>query len=1047
MPQLCPHCRTVYEPAASGGPCPRCALTGALAGGPGLVTPADYDFVAELGRGGMGSVTLARQRSLDRLVALKVLARTGPNDPGAAARLLREARAAAAITHPHVVAVHEVGESADGTFIAMEYCEGGSLRERLQGGPLAPRVAATLVRKVVDAVAHAHAAGILHRDLKPSNILLNGLGEPKLSDFGISTALAGATGEHTRTGEIAGSPSYLAPELLSSTAPASAAADVYGLGAVLYECVTGRPPFTGESPAAVLAQIATVEPVAPHALNPAVPRDLDTIILKCLEKSPGARYATAAALRDELDLFLAGRPITARPPSAAGRAVRWMRRNPALAAALGTIFTGAVVAAVLLAERNHLLQEALARSESSEAAARAALRESLLAQARATRFTAREGQRRDALEAVRRAAAIRPGLDARNEALAALNLPDWTPHDNVKVWSDPGISTATPLPGFGAFLHENDAGVFSRRRYPGNQVEWTRTIAPAHSAGQTIVSPDGRWFAVRLQNDEIHVLDAGTGRTIFALPDRPFLFKSSRIWGYGVDMAFSPDGTRFAATGAEGGLSIHAVPSGELVARWTSPAKLVCLAWSNNGRWLAAGGSQQRELNTVALLDAATGKVLVEDKPLARVDFLTWSQDDRWVAVGSRPVQVRASVDFSVRAVVPDRSALHGWFLPGGDRLVLSQQTGQTRLWDIDTGRLLLTKHDTGRPGVWFEGNPVRQWRYNSFGIVDVQTLEPSPILKVQRADAAPYTVPSIADPMDVSPDGRWLLLGGWQRPSLLDLTATTVTPLGEKGPAGAMAVARFSADGKTVWIGLSDGPLRVHRLQFGADGQPEIDAGEEIAGQAGFLPTAFHRASGRLALTHYRRGMVRILDTATRAVLAEWPLDRASHAEFSPDGKWVVSNAERGSSGRAEIRAAANGQLVHVAGEKTGRVTALSPDGQWLLVGVGEHDVRLLRSGTWAPGPALPDDVQSDNFLATFSADSRLIAIRTDDGVVLLRTDTAEPLARLEHPDGSLYGCGLRFTSDNRRLIIARLDGRVDLWDVVAMRRELTALNLDWPD
>ncbi|MBL9217169.1 MAG: protein kinase [Opitutaceae bacterium] len=445
MIDLCPQCRTAYDPATTGGPCPRCSLAGALAGTPSPAPTDDYEFVAELGRGGMGVVTLARQRSLDRLVALKVIAAGGADTGPAAARLLREARAAAAITHPHVVAVHEVGQGPAGAFIAMEYCEGGNLRERLRDGPLVPRAAAELGRKLADAVARAHAAGILHRDLKPSNILLTSAGEPKLADFGLSASLAGATGELTRTGEIAGSPSYLAPEMLAAGATPTPAVDTYGLGVVLYECVTGRPPFTGDNAAAVLAQIATYEPVPPRRLNPAVPRDLETIILKCLEKNPAARYASAGELRDDLDRLLAGHPIHARPVSAAGRLVRWARRKPGLAAALAVIFLGSTASALLLAERNRSLTAALARSEAAEAGARHALRDSLLAQARAVRQSGRLGQRHEALRLIREAAALGgPTAQARTEALAALALDDWQ-----WTWQHrlPGI-TANHLVGF-----------------------------------------------------------------------------------------------------------------------------------------------------------------------------------------------------------------------------------------------------------------------------------------------------------------------------------------------------------------------------------------------------------------------------------------------------------------------------------------------------------------------------------------------------------------------------------------------------------------------
>lgn len=1049
----CPTCRFAYDPAATGGGCPRCALTAALESVREPVAAADFEFIAELGRGAMGSVSLARQCSLDRLVALKVIAPGSRPADWLEARLLREARAAAQVAHPHIVTVHEVGAGPAGMFLAMEYCEGGDLRARLQEKPLAPRAAAALGVKLADAVARAHAAGVLHRDLKPSNILLTAAGEPKITDFGLSSATLG-TGELTQPGQVAGSPSYLAPELLEADPKPGPAVDVYGLGAVLYECVTGRAPFTGDSAASVLAQVRWTEPVPPRALNPDVPRDLETIVLKCLEKAPAARYPGAAALREDLENFLANRPIAARPPSAAGRAWRWARRHPArataAAAGLLLLLTVALGSSLHAWRLEHERLRTLAerdRATRAEAVAREQLRAALIAQAKAVRHTASIGHRRDALAALQQAAAIRPGLDARGEAIAALSLPEWTPHHHVKAWDVPGLSTATPLPGFAAFIHETEQGVFSRRNYPGGEVVWTWPGRGSPSAGQTVVSPDGRWFAVRLQNDEIHVLDAAAGAPLFTLEGRPFAFKSSRIWGYGVDMAFSPDGARFAATRAEGGVSIHSVPEGRETARWESPAVPVCVGFSPNGRWLAVGGSRQREHNTIALLDAADGRQLAADQPVSRVDFLAWSADNRWLAVGSRPVQVRATADFSIRAVVPDRAALHGHFLPGADRLLLTEQIGQTRLWDIDTGRLVLTKNDSGRPGVWFEGAVPRQWRYFMDGRVDLQTLEPSPVLTVHRpGKTTDFGVPASADPLDFTLDGKWLVLGAWHRPLLVNIASGLSLPLGEPGPAHSVATARLEADGRTLWIGRDNAPLRRHELSFNAQGEPGLSPGEEVPGHDGFLPTALHRPTGRLALTNYRDGLVRILDTRSRQTLAEWPLPRASHVVFSPDGSLVLSNAEPTPDGRAEIREAATGRLVRQFGG-AGRIAAWSPDGRQVLVGTGRNETSLLHAGTWTAGPALPADLQSFNLPGSFSPDARWLVLRMNAELHLLRASNLELLARIEMPDSVRYLCALRFTGDGRTLVAVRSDGRIDLWHLDAMRAELARLGLDWPD
>ncbi|MCX6953483.1 MAG: WD40 repeat domain-containing serine/threonine-protein kinase [Verrucomicrobia bacterium] len=1053
---LCPVCRFSYEPAATGGACPRCALTGALAAATGPVPTDDFEFIAELGRGAMGMVSLVRQRSLDRLVALKVIAVGGRPAEWLEARLLREARAAAQLSHPHIVTIHEVGHGPAGAFLAMEYCEGGDLRAQLRQNPLPSRAAAALVEKLADAIAHAHAAGVLHRDLKPSNILLTAAGEPKVSDFGLTaTAHSDGASEFTQPGEVAGSPSYLAPETLLPGTPPAPTVDVYGLGGVLYEGVTGRPPFTGESPASVLVQIAQSEPAAPRTLTPGLPRDLETIILKCLEKNPSARYATAIALRDDLRRFLEGRPIAARPVSPAGRAWRWARRSPALAASLAVAglllvaLAGLSTAAAVRSDREQRrTAAALARTAQAEAAAREQARTALVAQARATRFTARTGQRLEALKALREAAAIRPGIDARNEAIAALTLPDWDePRDPLKVWSDPGLSTVTPLPGFAGFIHETAQGVFSRRTFPANAVQWTWPGRDSPSAGTTIVSPDGRWLAVRLQNDEVHVLDAATGRPLFQLAGRPFAFKPSRIWGYGTDMAFSPDGALFAATRPEGGVTFHRLPDGALAHAWTTREWIVSLAFSNNGRWLAAGGARERHDNLLALIDTATGRELAREKLPTRATFVAWSADDRWLALGTSPVQVRASADLSLRNVVPEKAALHARFLADNRSLLLSEQVSHTTLWDIDSGRRLLDKADSGRPGVWFDGQPLRQWRYFGAGGVVLAEFHPSPVLSSIRPVNTGYTVPAVADPLDLSPDGRWLLLGGWRGPALVDLAAPRVVRQLALGPLNSGSVARFDATGEALWVGQTAGPLQRLPFTIGADGLPVTGPGEPIAGLDGFLPTALHRGTGVLALTDFRGGEVRLYDTRARRVLSSWPLARATHVAFSPDGRQVLSNGDPFGGARAEIRDVATGSLVRTLGEGTGRQALWSDDGRLVLIGTGDRALGLWHADTWTPAAALPAELQSHNHTAAFSSDRRLLAMRFDRTLVLLRPDSLEILARLEMPGSVSQTAGLRFTADGRRLIAARLDGQVDLWEIATLRTELAKLGLDWPD
>jgi tetratricopeptide (TPR) repeat protein len=326
-----------------------------------------YEVEAVLGRGGMGVVYRAKHLRLNRPVALKMLLAGPFAHPVERERFLREAQEVAALSHPNVVQVHDAGEHDGRPFFTMELVEGGTLARKLAGTPLPAREAAALVAALADAVGHAHAAGIVHRDLKPSNVLLAADGTPKVSDFGLAQRVDGGPGL-TRTGMAVGTPSYMAPEQAEGEKGAiGPATDVYALGATLYECLTGRPPFRAESDLATLYQVVAREPVPPSRLNHTVPRDLETICLKCLGKDPAGRYPSAAALADDLRRFGRGDPIMARPPRAVERAARWVRRRPTLAASLaaGVLLASALVVTVVwwYGQRTGLKAAAVAYAE------------------------------------------------------------------------------------------------------------------------------------------------------------------------------------------------------------------------------------------------------------------------------------------------------------------------------------------------------------------------------------------------------------------------------------------------------------------------------------------------------------------------------------------------------------------------------------------------------------------------------------------------------------------------------------------------------------
>jgi tetratricopeptide (TPR) repeat protein/predicted Ser/Thr protein kinase len=345
----------------------------------------DCELLEELGRGGAGVVFKAQQPNLGRMVAVKMLVSGVHAGAAERQRFQAEARAAARLQHPNIVRIYQVGEVEDRPYLVMEYLAGGPLSARLRGTPRPAREAAELLRTLARAVHCAHEQGILHRDLKPGNVLLERDGTPKIADFGLAKhfdpeALRREEGAEekpsdvaglTETGQVLGTPSYMAPEQArGAIRELKPAADVYALGAILYELLTGRPPFRGVSAMEILLGVLNEEPLPPRRLEPGVPRDLETICLKCLEKRPQARYTSAAELADDLDRFLAGEPIRARPVSRLGRTIKWARRRPAEAAlltvsavALAIIVGGLIGHQVQLDQKNIELAGALSDTD------------------------------------------------------------------------------------------------------------------------------------------------------------------------------------------------------------------------------------------------------------------------------------------------------------------------------------------------------------------------------------------------------------------------------------------------------------------------------------------------------------------------------------------------------------------------------------------------------------------------------------------------------------------------------------------------------------
>jgi predicted Ser/Thr protein kinase len=383
-PTTCPTCGKKLPGDAPAGVCPKCLLAAGLDTGDGVGVgfddtavkhtsgtsssdrPApiitvryfgDYELLEEIARGGMGVVYKGRQVSLNRTVAIKMILSGELASPDDIERFHNEAQAAANLKHPNIVAIHEVGRHEGRYYFSMDYVEGQSLAELIQAGPLPARKAAEYVRTIAEAVHFAHQRGTLHRDLKPANVLVGTDDQPQITDFGLAKRVAGDSGL-TATGAVLGTPSYMSPEQASGRqADVGPQSDVYSLGSILYELLTGRPPFCAASAVATLRQVTDNPPTAPHKLKHDVPRDLETICLKCLEKSPHVRYHSARELAEELGRFLNHEPIHARPASAVRKVDTWVRRRPwAITAAASLVVLALVCVVYYQFQQNLLIQ-------------------------------------------------------------------------------------------------------------------------------------------------------------------------------------------------------------------------------------------------------------------------------------------------------------------------------------------------------------------------------------------------------------------------------------------------------------------------------------------------------------------------------------------------------------------------------------------------------------------------------------------------------------------------------------------------------------------
>ena len=1038
--QFCPECGLELPEGETRSGCPNCLLRLALgdeaADAPNSATQlplppglksrffGDYELLEEIARGGMGLVYRARQLSLNRVVALKMIHGAHLASPEARLRFRVEIETIAQLNHPNIVSLYEAAEHEGTHFFSMRLIDGLNLAQYMKKSP-GLRDKVRLLVKICRAVHYAHQCGILHRDLKPSNILIDPDGQPHVVDFGLAKTLARESG-FTFHESILGSPNYMAPEQAAGrTAQLTTTTDVYGLGAILYEMLTGRPPFQAGTPLDTIRKVVDEEPISPRKLDNGVDIDLETICLRCLQKNPAVRYSSAEELATDLERWLEGKPILARPIGRLEQLSRWCRREPALASALtasGALLLTLTAVACLAALR-------IGRAEHES---RANLRESLLNQAHLLRLTSGLQQRSEGLRLIRQALAL-GGPAAfrdrtRDEVLALLVRNDLRVVDQPSIandGSDPALSTVdTGLNLYASLSGSNTIVV--RRIDNGSEVSrFSCGEEPVRRVEQ--FSSDG-YLALR-HPDGISIWNVHTGERSFATngENRVYCFALNQpllvLEEWDCQATFLELPSFREVRRVRGTVT----PPDRALAGWSA------MSLSPNGRQLAVGRSDVLEI-----INIETDKVRRRFTNSAPITALAWNPDDRRIAVAlsNARIVVWNSANGERRINMPSAAApAHGLvFNPGGDLLAAACDDRVLRFLDMTAiryGYETTVTCDVQNFGFSSDGQRLgRIFRAGRPGCIEI----------APPAEFREYNVASTSIELEgcvFSPDGRTLAAGNLTNIVICDATSgTRLTSL----PHWRITAFSFDPLDGAVHASFTPGMFRLDLSRD--DGQFRLENERKLFSGRGWRAFTFSSDGSSFVAANIYSNAAYVLDrTFTNQMATLGPHIGADFVAISDNGKWVATGSSADRQVKLWDTQSGRELLARPVGQRPR--AAFSADNKWFVTFGDNFELRDTES--WKPVQLAFRERPSLLGAAGFSPDSRLLAVVRDNSrIQLFDLRSLQPLGILQAPGGNDINA-VAFSPDGTKLVGVGAQARLRMWNLPAIRQRLAELSLDW--